>query len=401
MDAARKRLAPALPTPSARRRRAIAAAVVKWFSAAQRPLPWRENYDPYRVWISEVMLQQTQVATVLPYYRRWMERFPHLPDLAAAPLEAVLKAWEGLGYYSRARNLHRCAGEVAARHGGRFPADAAALQALPGIGSYTAGAIASIGFNRPVPAVDANVARVLSRVFALRLPLNRGRAHLDALAAELLRSAEPRPLNEGLMELGALVCRPRAPLCPRCPLRRMCEGHRLRTPEAYPEKPPKKPRRTVSGIMVMAERGGRLLLRRRPPSGLWGGRWEFPWLERRPRENVERVLARLLTDLAVAPESANGGTEKIGVLRHGLTHLELALTCFRVEVVGPKRAGEVTGEFRWVWRKALDALPMGRFNRKAITLWDDTGSNSPERPRRGSGDAGARRARVGKRRQMV
>ena len=401
MDAAAKPLAPALPIPSSGRRRAIATAVVKWFAAAQRPLPWRENYDPYHVWISEVMLQQTQVVTVLPYYHRWMERFPHLSALAAAPLEAVLKAWEGLGYYSRARNLHRCAREVEVRHGGRFPSDAAALRALPGIGSYTAGAIASIGFNRPVPAVDVNVARVLSRVFALRLPLNRGRAHLDALAEGLLRSAEPRPLNEGLMELGALVCRPRAPLCPRCPLRRMCEGHRLGTPEAYPAKTPKKPRPTVSGVMVMVERGRRLLLRRRPLSGLWGGMWEFPWLERRPRENVQRALARLLSDLAVTPESAGAGAKKVGVLRHGLTHLELALTCFRVEVDGPKRVGGMTGEFRWVSKKELDDLPMGRFNRKAITLWDDAGSNSRGRPRRGSGDAGARRARVGKRRQMV
>ncbi|MCH7479008.1 MAG: A/G-specific adenine glycosylase [SAR324 cluster bacterium] len=375
--------------------------LLAWYRAHQRDLPWRRKPTLYKTVVSEFMLQQTKVDTVIPYYHRFLEKFPTPIDLARASQPDVLKAWEGLGYYSRARNLHRCAREVEARHGGRFPTDLAALRALPGIGSYTAGAIASISFNRPVPAVDGNVARVLSRVFALDLPLNRGRAHLDALAEGLLRSAEPRPLNEGLMELGALVCRPRAPLCPRCPLRRMCEGHRLGAPEAFPGKPPKKPRPTVSGVMVMVERGRRLLLRRRPLSGLWGGLWEFPWLERRPREKMQSVLARLLSDLAVTPESAGAGAKKIGVLRHGLTHLELALTCFRVEVDGPKRVGGMTGEFRWVWRRDLDALPMGRFNRKAITLWDDAGSNSRERPRRGSGDAGARRARVGKRRQMV
>jgi A/G-specific adenine glycosylase len=198
---------------------AVRAALLAWFARSQRALPWRERYEPYTVWVAEIMLQQTQVEAVRPYFERWLARFPDVQAVAAAPQEAVLKAWEGLGYYARARNLQRAAQAIVERHGGRLPESLEALRALPGIGRYTAGAIRSIAFDRPAPVVDGNVARVLGRLLALEVPARApaGQRRLWALATALVEGLgpeeHPRDLNQGLMELGALVCRPAAPRC--------------------------------------------------------------------------------------------------------------------------------------------------------------------------------------------
>jgi A/G-specific adenine glycosylase len=361
-----------------RRAQSLRRRLLEWFGGARRPLPWRDGYDPYRVWISEMMLQQTQVETVLPYYERWMARFPTLASVAEAEEEEVLKAWEGMGYYARARSLHRAARRVVAEHGGRLPASLEALRALPGIGPYTAGAIASIAFNLPAPAVDGNVARVLARLFAVEEPVNApaGRAEVERLAGALLGRKDARDFNQSLMELGALVCRPSSPACPLCPVRRGCAAHGAGNPEAYPRRRPRKERRMMRGVMALLERGGRVLVRKRSDGGMWGGLWEFPWLECGPGEAPDAALVRLLSELGAGP---GGGAEKLGIVRHGLTHLQMELVCFRAradsaawaagEAFAPRPAGNGAGPRRWVTRAALARLPLARLNHKALRLW--------------------------------
>ncbi|MFW6199031.1 MAG: A/G-specific adenine glycosylase, partial [Gemmatimonadota bacterium] len=233
--------------------------------------------DPYRIWVSEVMLQQTRVDTVVPYYRRWIERFPSLDDLAAADQEEVLQLWKGLGYYSRARNLHRAARMVRERHGGSVPDTVEGLKTLPGVGEYTAGAVASIAFHRAEPAVDGNVRRVLSRLYDLADP---GDAHLRRKAGSLVDPKRPGCFNQALMELGATVCTPTAPACARCPLEQLCLARARGTVE---ERPRPRKRSSVAGKSVVVgipvSSDGRTLLVRRPEDGLLGGLWEFPSME--------------------------------------------------------------------------------------------------------------------------
>ncbi|MBI3992996.1 MAG: A/G-specific adenine glycosylase [Candidatus Lambdaproteobacteria bacterium] len=327
-----------------------------------------------------MMLQQTQVATVLPYFARWMARFPHVRALAEAPLEDVLKAWEGLGYYARARNLQRAAALVLQRHAGRLPDDVAPLRALPGIGAYSAGAIASIAFNRPVPAVDGNVGRVLSRLVALPWPWRgrEGQAALWALAAGLVPPRGARLFNQGLMELGALVCRDKAPACGRCPLRSHCAAFAAGEPLAWPLRESRRPRRAVRGVLAVLRARGSLLLRRCPEDGLWGGLYEFPWLARADGETPQAAAARLLGSLGEA-QAAPGDT---WALRHELTHLALELEC-RLYTI-PARNGPTgrAGALLWVTPRELARLPLSRVGHKVLAHLDGMpGAQRQARPR--------------------
>ena len=349
--------------------RDIRARVTRWFRRHARLLPWRDGYDPYAVWVSEMMLQQTQVVTVLPYFARWMARFPDVQALALAPLQDVLKAWEGLGYYARARNLHRAAGLVLQRHEGRLPHDPTLLRALPGIGPYTAGAIASIAFNHAAPAVDGNVARVLSRLVVLPWPWRSPAAEtaLWALAARLVPPRGARLFNQGLMELGALVCRDKAPACGRCPLRAKCAAYAAGEPQAWPLRRTRRARRQVRGVLAVVCAEGALLLRRCPEDGLWGGLYEFPWLASAAGEAAQATAERLLGTLGT-PASASPGPA--WPLRHELTHLALALDC-RV-YVAPARHGRAAGPagLRWVTRSELAGLPLSRVGHKVLAQLD-------------------------------
>lgn len=263
-----KRSLPDWPVPALRR------ALLAHYDAGRRDLPWRGEEDPYRIWISEVMLQQTRVETVIPYYRRWLERFPDVDALAAADVDDVLLAWQGLGYYRRARALHAGARVVRERHGGSIPGSAAALRALPGVGAYTAGAVASIAFGEAVGAVDGNVRRVLSRLADVARPTQRW---LEGVAKELVDPEHPGDWNQAMMELGATVCLPRAPRCGECPLATWCEARSARTQEERPAAPPRRsvPREERAVAVVVDGLGGGLVVRR-PAEGLLAGMWAFP-----------------------------------------------------------------------------------------------------------------------------
>lgn len=310
-------------------------ALLSWYDAHHRRLPWRpetpEQRDPYRTWLSEIMLQQTRVETVVPYFQRFLERFPTVDALALAPLDDVLSVWSGLGYYSRARNLHAAARLVAAA--GSFPDTLAGLRALPGVGAYVSGAVASIAFGLDAAAVDGNVERVLSRLFAFA----GGRAGVHRLATAMLPSGRAGELNQALMDLGSSVCTARRPSCSVCPLQTGCRALAAGTIQQFP---PKKIRRVVpqrQALAIVLWRGGRVLLARRPPAGLFGGLYELPGdfigSDEPLAAAVQRVSAERL-GFTLRLE------ERLGEVRHTLTHMRLRLVVVTAQAAGPLVLGE-------------------------------------------------------------
>ncbi len=365
----------------------LQSALLEWFAAHQRDLPWRaEPRDPYRVWLSEIMLQQTQVATVIPYFRRWLERFPTLKDLAEAPIDDALKLWEGLGYYARARNFHRAAQIVMRDYGGRIPDTVEGLQKLPGVGRYTAGAIASLAFGRDAPVLDGNVRRVLSRLCALTdaqspAALNR----LWQLAESLLPAGRAGPFNEALMELGATLCAPRAPDCPRCPIRSMCRASAAGNPEAYPARAvrPLLPRRfAVAAVIEDAQ--GRVLMAQRAHHGLLGGLWEFPGGDLQPTDSDDeasraRRLAQLVrerTGISIRVMPA----DFVGSVNHTFTHFRLTRRVAHVRLseagATPRHAAGYIAA-RWVPREEISQLALTRSDQKIRDLVFRQASHTP------------------------
>ena len=328
-------MAAMLQTDSESRAREMAEALLAWYDRHRRELPWRappgRRADPYHVWLSEIMLQQTTVATVGPYFRAFLDRWPNVEALAAAPLDDVLHAWQGLGYYARARNLHRCAGVVAGRLEGRFPETEAGLRELPGIGPYTAAAIAAIAFDLPATPVDGNFERVMARLHAVATPLPDAKPELARLARSLTPAARPGDHAQATMDLGAVICRPKTPLCGRCPLATHCRGRAEGVAGDLPRRKPKTPRPLRHGVVFWLTRGdGAVLLRRRPYSGLLGGMMEVPstdWREA-PWSHGEA--------LASAPTAAEWQPLP-GIVEHGFTHfrLRLELLAARFEGAGP------------------------------------------------------------------
>lgn len=330
--------------------RAFAQALVPWFRKNARDLPWRRDKTPYRVWLSEVMLQQTQVAAVVPYYERFLARFPSLESLATAPVEDVLALWSGLGYYRRARLLHAAA---RAAHGlGGFPDNAAALAELPGFGPYTAAAVASFAFGEDVPLVDGNVARVLARLFGWRGDVDEARkAAWDAAPALITPKMGPA-INEALMELGATVCTPRSPSCSPCPLGFVCAARKLGQTEEIPAPRPKKKKPPLDVACVVSERRGAVLLAQRKEGGLFGGLWEPPGtlLEgAHDRANAERLLRSSLRSMGFTLGAID---KKTRVLRE-LTHRSLSYYVHRAATTGTMRPNAAYVSARWV---ALDEV---------------------------------------------
>jgi len=343
----------------------LADALLDWYHQSARSLPWRETRpDPYAVWVSEIMLQQTRVETVIPYYERWMQRFPTLEALARAPQQEVLAAWEGLGYYSRARNLHRAAQIVVEEYGGRIPEDSQALRRLPGIGRYTAGAIASIAFGRDEPALDGNIRRVLARVFDVSEPARSpaGERRLWELAREHLPPGRAGDYNQALMDLGAQICTPRSPDCPRCPLEALCQARALGVQELRPvlEARPEVPHYTVTAAVI--HRNGQVLISQRPPQGLLGGLWEFPGGKQQPGETLEACLEReIMEELGVKIRVE----EAFGVYRHAYTHFRVTLhafCCTLAEGAAPRPLQ--VHDLLWTGVDELPRFPMGKIDRQ-------------------------------------
>lgn len=358
----------------------IRRRLLQSYDAGKRDLPWRKESNPYRVWVSEIMLQQTRVETVIPYYKEWMKRFPDLEALAVAQEEEVLRTWQGLGYYSRARNLHRAARMVKERLGGRLPVSSSALRALPGVGEYTAGAVASIAFGEVVPAVDGNVRRVLCRLFDLPDPRV---GELRRLAEPLVDPVRPGDFNQALMELGALLCTPRVPRCGSCPLEDICLARERGTET---ERPAAKDRRAVpeldiAVVVAAATVSGtpRLFLRKRPGPGLLAGMWEFPGAEIETGKDARLVAAELAGELGLVAPAANrdaGISDESGGLspdtrigeacshgewtfldpvRHTFTHLKARYRPFLLRI--PAIGGHFSNG-RWLSMEEIENVPL-------------------------------------------
>ena len=347
------------PRLSRPRRESVRRRLLEWYGKSRRDLPWRRSDDPYRIWLSETMLQQTRVETVVPYYRRFLERFPDLRSLALADEQEVLKQWEGLGYYSRARNLKRAAEMVLRDHGGRVPSDPEALGSLPGIGRYTSGAIRSIAFKQPAPVVDGNVKRVLARLLA---EPGLSETRLWELAGQLVEGEHPDLLNQALMELGATVCVPRNPLCPTCPLRRGCAGAATGRPEDFPARAPRPPPRTVRALGGILRSRGRLLLLRRPSRGLLGGLWEIPSV---PGDDPGALVEALRERTGLGSRAGAA----LGEVRHVFTHRDLTLRVVELERDGGrKRAPAGDAEALWCGSAEIARLPLSRLMHKVLEL---------------------------------
>ena len=311
----------------------IAAALLPWYEANARPLPWRQDVTPYRVWVSEIMLQQTRIEAARGYFDRFMAELPTVGALAAAEEERVLKLWEGLGYYSRARNLHKAAKIIVERYGGALPADESALRALPGVGDYTAGAVASIAFGLPAPAVDGNVLRVCARLTCC--PDSIGDGKVKTAFRDQLREQYPAgrcdAFTSALMELGETVCLPGTPDCPACPLAAMCAAHAAGRETDWPVMPAKRPRRVQPRTVFILEHAGHIALVKRPDKGLLAGLWELPNVE----GELDEAEALCLADAwGCAPE----GLASCGRAVHIFTHLEWHMVGWRVRcAAAPER----------------------------------------------------------------
>ncbi len=347
-----------IPPFSRSRRDTIRRRLLEWYDRSRRDLPWRRTKDPYRIWLSESMLQQTRVETAIPYYERFLTRFPTLRALAVADEQDVLLEWAGLGYYARARNLKRAAEQVLREHGGRVPRDADLLAALPGIGPYTSGAIRSIAFDEPAPIVDANARRVIARLLAEPA---LSESDTWAKAQELVPRRDPGRFNQALMELGAMVCTARTPTCPTCPVRRSCRAARLGDPERYPAPKAKKPPRELALVSGFVRRGPKLLMLRRASAGLLGGLWEIPTeAGKSVAPLTEALLGR--TGLRTCPGKWLGG------VRHQLSHRLLDVRVLELELVGGRLRRTARGEARWCGPSELAKLPLSTLMRKILPL---------------------------------
>ncbi|HEX9091287.1 MAG TPA: A/G-specific adenine glycosylase [Anaerolineales bacterium] len=337
--------------------------LLHWYKRHARTLPWRGNPDPYAIWVSEVMLQQTRVETVIPYYERWMQRFPSIELLASASQQEVLSIWEGLGYYGRARNLHRAAQLLMKEYHGKLPKEAHLLRKLPGVGRYTAAAIASIAYGKDEPTLDGNIRRVLARCFNVTEDArsNLGQKRLWQLATQHLPPGQAGEYNQALMDLGASICTPRLPNCASCPLEENCQARALGVQEQRPVLLPKPavPHHMVTAAVI--RQGNRVLITCRPSSGLLGGMWEFPGGKQQDGEDLPSCLRReICEELGVEIEIG----DQLGVYKHAYTHFRVTLYAFHCTLLqGEPQPIQVT-DLRWVSPAELVQYPMGKIDRQ-------------------------------------
>lgn len=355
--------------PDARTTRNIRRKLLEWFEHHQRDLPWRRHYRPYEVWISEVMLQQTQVNTMLPYFERWMARFPDLRSVAEAPEDTVLKHWEGLGYYSRARNIQRTARIILLERQGEFPKDYTTLRRLPGIGPYTAAAILSLAFKEDRPVVDGNVKRVFSRVFDIATVLSARESvrFMEETSRNLLPKGKAREFNQALMELGALVCTPRSPRCLECPIRRECRSRILGIVSRRPVRAQSGTPSSVEVAVGILLSHGRIFIQKRPPGGLMPLLWEFPGGKVQEGESPEAALVReLREELGVGVQILT----KVGVIRHAYTSFRVVLHAFTCHLSDetPLPVLRSAIDCKWVDLGEIAHFPFPAANQKLIRM---------------------------------
>lgn len=342
------------------------SALLAWYREQRREMPWRGHPSSYAVWVSEIMLQQTQVETVRPYFERFMSRFPTVQSLAEAKVEAVLALWQGLGYYTRARNLHRGAQKIVAHHRGKLPETSQALSELPGVGDYTAAAIASICFGERVPVVDGNVARVFARVYLLDDDFRAQPARRELalrLQSAFDATESPGDLNQAMMELGALVCRPRNPDCAQCPLAPECAALKCGGQELYPKRAVAMKPLVRSGVAVVLRRGLRWLMVRRGDAGLMGGFWELPGGPIEVGETAGDAARRWLPIQAGLDIEI---TASVGVIKHGFSHFTLMLHIVEAKTLGGRCKASPQGSVRWVSPSTLGLLPVATAHRRAL-----------------------------------
>ncbi len=336
-------------------------ALLSWYQQQGRDLPWRKTRDPYRIWVSEIMLQQTTVATVLGRYDLFLQQFPTLAGLAASSVEQVIDAWAGLGYYSRARNLHAAAGRIQTDYGGLFPADPDALQQFPGIGRSTAGAIVALAYDRPAPILDANVRRVLCRLFALQQPPRSAAAEKQLWTwAELLTpEQEVHDYTQGMMDLGAMICLPTNPQCESCPVNTFCRAYKQGLQQEIPFKIKKKSVPTRYQAVVVMQWQGRLQVRRRPVAGFLGGLWEFPTIDLEQAADAEAAVRGLMLQMGLT-----GDPVLVGTSYHMYSHFKLESLMYLVDLTDKLRVAETQNQ--WKTREELELLALHGAHKKVF-----------------------------------
>lgn len=344
------------------------ARLLRWYADQGRDLPWRGTRDPYRIWLSEIMLQQTTVAAVIDYYRRFLQQFPDVASLAAAPLEEVIELWAGLGYYSRARNLHAAARIIVDEHAGELPRTVAELSSLPGIGRSTAGAICALAFEQPAPILDGNVRRVLCRLLAFAEPPRTSRAdkQLWHWSEQLTPGQRVHDYTQAIMDLGATVCIPRKPLCAECPLADLCLGLQQGLQEQLPLAGGKRVVPTRREVALLLEWRGRILVRRRLAEGFLGGLWEFPTLSLADDEDPQDRIRLLLSEWGL---SGNG--RLLGEIRHLYSHFRLQSQVYHLQCADCPRVGEL--EQRFVARNELSGLALHGAHKKVLHQFNESG----------------------------
>lgn len=354
----------------------LSSLLLKWFDKNKRDLPWRKNKDPYAVWISEIMLQQTQVDTVIPFYTRWMKAFPDIAALAHASPDAILKHWEGLGYYTRVRNLHKAAEIILEKHKGIFPEDFQTVLSLPGIGRYTSGAILSIAFDQKLPVLDGNVMRVFARLFLINEPVNSApvQKKLWKKAEELMPSKRTGDYNQSLMELGALICTPKNPQCALCPLQKICLAKKEGSPSLLPVKTPKTKIEKIRTVIALLWRKNKIFIQKRKAEGFLGGLWEFPGGKVEKQESEEEALQReIKEELGIAIEIIKPRP----LIRHAYTRFQVTLYPFDCKPLSNKITRTSATEHQWVKPQALSSFAFPAANKKLIQIL--TEKNNAER----------------------
>lgn len=337
-----------------------------WYQKNYRALPWRQTRDPYKIWVSEVMLQQTTVPAVIPYYRNWIVLFPNVEVLSRAPLQKVLKTWQGLGYYQRAKNLHKAAQMIVDKFAGQIPQKYEELKKLPGFGPYITAAVLSLAFDKPYPVIDANVRRVLMRITKMRRDTS---ASNDKILLEFLKPHFPQKksglFNQALMELGALVCRARNPLCLLCPLIEFCQAFKAGEQEIIPT-PRKRTYKKIDAVVAIIQEQGKYLIQKRPPTGLLADLWEFPGGKRKARETLEEALHREIKEELMADiEEAKFLTR----VRHTYTQFQVTLSAYECHLKNKPRL--IKGQHQWTVLKALHRFPFPSGSAKIVQLLED------------------------------